>query len=274
MSHIAVDLKVIEVHAPMVARVLEEPVAITLGGLNLLWHRCWSTQQATISRIGLAGIFGIERIDLRIEALIDAGFLTPEGDTFRVRGAEKYLRIREGNSRGGHAAKGNLRKGHKPGPKPGPKPEGEPGTEPEATREGAGGEPGNLPGSIPALTPSTEHRAPNTTTKDAGSATPDPRHRPLIGTLTAAFAELRGSKYPFQQRDAKTVQRLLALAEPVAIDAAWRRALKHQGYPTVSTLQELEKHLARFLGTGPPGNPRGPADVPLWTNDDAGEIHP
>lgn len=247
MSHIAVDLKVIEVHAPMVARVLEEPVAITLGGLNLLWHRCWSTQQATITRIGLAGIFGIERIDLRIEALIDAGFLAPESDAFRVRGAEKYLRIRQGNSKGGHAAKGNLRKGHKPGPKP----EGEPGTEPGATREGAGGDPGNFPGSVPALTPSTEHRAPNTT-KDAGSPTPDPRHRPLIETLTTTFTQSRGSKYPFTPRDAKAVKALLALAEPEAIAGAWRRALRHQGYPTVSTLPELEKHLARFLGTGPP----------------------
>lgn len=160
MSHISVDLKVIEVHAPMVARTLEEPVALTLGGLNLLWHRCWSTKTTTITRIGLAGIFGMDKLDLRIEAMVDAGFLEPASAGFQVCGAVKYLRIREGNSKGGHASKGNLRRGQA---QPGEEPE----SEPEPSREGAGEEPKNRPGSKPALTPSTEHRTPNTREEEA-----------------------------------------------------------------------------------------------------------
>lgn len=151
MSHIAVELKVIEVYAPMVARAVGEPIAATLGGLNLLWHRCWSTKSATITRIGLAGIFGMENLDLRCEAMVDAGFLEVVDAGFRVRGAEKYLRVREGNSKGGKAASGNLKRGVS-----------RPGAEPGRSRGGAGEEPGVVPGSMPALTPSTEHRAPNT----------------------------------------------------------------------------------------------------------------
>ena len=65
MSHIAVDLKVIEVMAPMVARACEQPVTHVLGALNLLWHRCWSTKSDTITRIGLAGIFGPQGLERR-----------------------------------------------------------------------------------------------------------------------------------------------------------------------------------------------------------------
>jgi len=155
VSHIAVDLKVIEVHGPAVARTMGEPVALTVGGLTLLWHRCWSTKTDTISRIGLGGVFGLERIDLRIEAMVDAGFLEPLTEGFRVRGAAKYLRILEGLSRGGHAAKSNLKRGAS-----------KPADSRPTAGEGAGGvagrEPGEVPGSMPALTPSTEHRAPNT----------------------------------------------------------------------------------------------------------------
>lgn len=158
MSHIQVELKVIEVHAPAVARTMGEPVALTIGGLTLLWHRCWSTKTSTITRIGLGGVFGMDRLDLRIEAMIDAGFLEADADVFRVCGAGKYLRIREGNSKGGKAASGNLKRG---------------GNKPGMSREGAGGgagdKPGEVPGSLPALTPSTEHRAPNTEHRKAAA---------------------------------------------------------------------------------------------------------
>lgn len=172
--HIEVELKVIEVLAPMVARTLDEPVALTLGGLNLLWHRCWSMKAATITRIGLAGIFGMEKLDLRVEALTDAGFLEPEGSAFRVKGAEKYLRIREGQSRGGHAAKGNLWPGGKR-PKSDSQAEGGAEQEPSESRGGSRENGSAVVGS----TPNTDHRTPNT--KEEEAAPPSlPTRGPLV----------------------------------------------------------------------------------------------
>lgn len=154
MSNISVDLKVIEVTGPMVARALGEPLPFTLGCLNLLWHRCWSLKTDTITAVGLTGIFGPEKLDARIALLVDAGFLEPSGAHFRVRGAERYLRIREGNSKGGHASKRNLIPG---GPRGGraevePSPQAE--VEPRSSRETTSGPLGS--------SPNTEHRTPNT----------------------------------------------------------------------------------------------------------------
>jgi hypothetical protein len=154
VSNISVDLKVIEVTGPMVARALGEPLPFTLGGLNLLWHRCWSLKTDTITAVGLTGIFGPEKLDARIALLVDAGFLEPAGAQFRVRGAERYLRIREGNSKGGHASKRNLIPGGPRGGRaevePSPPAEVEPRSSPEA------------PSAPLGSSPNTEHRTPNT----------------------------------------------------------------------------------------------------------------
>lgn len=81
----------------------------------------------------------------------------------------------------------------------------------------------------------------------------DPRHAPLVETLCAVFLAERGVAYPFGGgRDAKAVSAMLAGAEPGAITEAWRRALRHRGYPAVATLSELQRNLAHFAGTGPP----------------------
>ena len=82
--------------------------------------------------------------------------------------------------------------------------------------------------------------------------TTDPRHAPLVKFLCSAFEEIRGIAYPFKPRDAASVRDLLAAAEPEVISHAWVRALRHGGFPTVSTLAELHQNLAHFVGTGPP----------------------
>lgn len=241
---IGVGLKVIEVYAPAVARTLDEPVAMTIGGLALLWHRSWSTKADRISRIGLQGVFGPDRIDLRIEALTDAGFLEAMSDgTFRIRGAERYLRIRDALSRGGHASKGNLIPG---GTRVGSRETSRadsPDPSREIAEEGAGL---NL-----GLTPITDHRSPisKKPARSRAGDSPDPRHAPLVKDLTEAFQQARGAKYPFDGgRDAKLVSNLLARAEPGPLLEAWKRALRHEGYPTVATLADFDRHLPRFLG--------------------------
>lgn len=80
---------------------------------------------------------------------------------------------------------------------------------------------------------------------------PDPRHQPLIESLTKAYEAARGTKYPFTGRDAKAVADLLKVGEPDALLSAWERALRHTGYPTVGNLTELRTNLAHFVGTKP-----------------------
>ena len=80
----------------------------------------------------------------------------------------------------------------------------------------------------------------------------DPRHAPLVKVLCEVFSEVRGSEYPFGPRDAAAVRDLLAAEGPDVIAPAWARALRHGGFPAVSTLPELHRNLAHFVGAGPP----------------------
>lgn len=157
MSHIQVDLKVIEVLAPSLASATGRQLRDIVGGLNLLWHRCWSTKNATVTRTGLAGAFGADGLDALLPCLIEEGFLTPEGAGWHVCGATKYLRIREARARGGRAAASNLRRGIEPGIN-----STAAGAHVEHMSEASRHVPGEVPGSFPALTPNTEHRTPNT----------------------------------------------------------------------------------------------------------------
>jgi hypothetical protein len=102
---------------------------------------------------------------------------------------------------------------------------------------------------------------------------PDPRHQPLVAKLTEAYRRKRGTAYPFEPRDAKTVQKLLGRkpAEhapeiwPVVLLAAWERALDSQ-YPGCSTLSDFDKQLPKHLGAGPPnGSAARAADAALGT---------
>lgn len=147
MSHIAVDLKVIEVDAPAAARAAGVNEDRVLGGLVRLWHRCWSKKTALISRLELLGVFGPDRADQLFEALVGFGLLeTSESEGFRVKGADRYLRIQEGRSKGGKTASGNLKRGKK---------------SPADSRLTPGSPPAH-PRLVSGLSPSTEHRAPST----------------------------------------------------------------------------------------------------------------
>lgn len=79
----------------------------------------------------------------------------------------------------------------------------------------------------------------------------DPRHSQLVRAFTAAGLAFDGG------RDAKQVQRLLALAsQQVGVEGAveevlgrWRRALAHEGFPRVRTLTELADRWGHFEPT-------------------------
>jgi hypothetical protein len=84
---------------------------------------------------------------------------------------------------------------------------------------------------------------------------PDPRHAPLVKAITEAYLESEGTNYPFEPRDAKRVQHLLSRKPanhdptlwPIALLAAWRRALK-SSYPGCKTLEDFDKQLPKHLG--------------------------
>jgi hypothetical protein len=103
--------------------------------------------------------------------------------------------------------------------------------------------------------PSPEKPAPRAKAKKEPKP-PDPRHQPMVAQLTAIFERETGAKYPFASIDAAAVTALLAKGIDPTITAAWTRALRHTGFPTVRTLPELVKNFAHFVGretaTGPP----------------------
>jgi len=234
VSNISVDLKVIEVTAPMVARALNEPVALTLGGLSLLWHRCWSLKSDTITSVGLAGIFGPDKLEVRIAQLVDAGFLESSGEAFRIKGAERYLRIKAGNSKGGHASKGNLI----PGGKRPPRAEGEPRGEPSATPEDTSAHPSGPLGS----SPNTEHRTPNTietTYVEQAPLLPVPAKPPRLRPMALDDKTLTDDEWAVFDCWRVSTGKLNAMLDPKRL-ALIRRWLATPGV----TVQRMERAIA------------------------------
>lgn len=150
-------------------------------GLANLWVWCWRTKKSVVTDVHLRGFFGCDAA----AALEAFGFLEliPEG--FRVKGAERYLRVNEGRSKGGHASKGNLKRGaHRAKTEriepiqPGASRTGSSRVEPGASREEAGtpagSQPGDLPGSTPALTASSEQHLETTTLSSDSDESADP----------------------------------------------------------------------------------------------------
>ncbi|MBL8924149.1 MAG: hypothetical protein JNJ54_35165 [Myxococcaceae bacterium] len=161
-NYIALELKVIEVLAPQAARASGVHEDRVIAGLVRLYHRSWSLRSDRVSKLQLAGLFGGEALETLITALAEGGLLEAGEADWRVKGADRYLRLHEARSKGGKAAAGNLKRGSN---RPAAQPESQPGALPElkpgALPAGPRLEPGNSPGSFPALTPSTEHRTPN-----------------------------------------------------------------------------------------------------------------
>jgi hypothetical protein len=162
MSYIAFDLDALN-RAPAAARaagVREEDI---IAGLVRLWAWCFREKVARVDADQVRGHFGADVS----RALVAFGFLEldPAGG-WRVKGADRYLRITEARSEGGKKASGNLKKGSRKASTPAGV---QPGTSPGSLPAPAGEQPGLPPGSAPALTPSTEHRAPNTLKAAAGA---------------------------------------------------------------------------------------------------------
>lgn len=138
MPYLAFDLDAMA-RAEAAARSIGVADTLVKGGLLNLWAHCFKEKTDRVMVIQLAGFFGVVPI---AAPLVAFGFLEEDGDAYRVKGADRYLRVVKGRREGGLKAAGNLKKG---ATKPGP------------SRDQAG----EVSRLTPGLSPSTEHRAPN-----------------------------------------------------------------------------------------------------------------
>lgn len=212
MSYIAFDLDALNVARDVgaAAGVPEERIT---HGLLRMWAWCFREKTDTVQAIQVQGFFGADAGP----ALMAFGFLAESANGFRVRGAERYLRVSEARSKGGRAASGNLKRGTL---QPKPSRDASPGSSPAP----AGNQPGVSPGSAPALTPSTEHRAPNT--KRLAPVEPtQPRDSDL---LCADFRDATGTPYAWQgAKDGVALAALLKVATIDEVRQRWREGLRH-----------------------------------------------
>lgn len=265
MPYLAFDLDAKKL-VPQVAKSAGVQTADVGWGLLELWDFVWSKKTATVDTLVLTGCFGPN--DRVIDALVSYGFLEPDGDDFRVRGAERYLRVAAARSEGGKKSAGNLKRGNKA---PEPPAGAEPGKSPGSLPAPAGDQPEGSRGGFPALTASSEQRASNALFAGSAEADPpkkkpkadkpaDPRHAPTVKALTDIGFSFRGGHH------AKVVTELLALGGSLeAVVEAGRRALAHKGYPTVRALPELLTHWDHFK---PPPKPP-PRTEPAFSDTDA-----
>lgn len=117
--HVQLDLKAIE-QAPAVSRAAGVTLEQHLAGLVLMIHHIFAKKSDRATQQLLMGWFGVpsSAIPRLVDALISFGHLStterdrrtavPDG-VWRIKGAHRYEKLREGLSKGGHAAKGNLR---------------------------------------------------------------------------------------------------------------------------------------------------------------------
>jgi hypothetical protein len=157
LAYLTFDLDAKKKVGPAARAAGVDPGVIAWGLLEL-WEHVWTTKSAEVPELVLDGCFGPSN---RIrDALAAYGFLEPKTpNLFRVRGAERYLRISEAKSRAGKAraaagargSDGRLLVQHPPAPA------GEPASEKPA-----------LPPTTNHQPPLTEHHSPTTTVGGGG----------------------------------------------------------------------------------------------------------
>lgn len=211
-------------------------------GLAKAWRHCWRNRTDTVTTDHLAGLFSGDgvRVGLALERF---GFAEDQGGgRFRIRGAQKYLRVSEARSNGG--AKGGkktqeLRKS-------------------EANLKQTRSKPEAKVKPLQRAANSEQPAASNEEKPAGDKRPPDPRHAPLLKELLATYRRIRGEDYPWHQAVPRWVSGLLASGlDPPQLVAAYERALRSQ-FPTVATLEEFLQKLPHFRGTGPPAASKSP----------------
>lgn len=108
MPYLQVEFKAIDQTA-IVAKATGKTSTEILGGLVETWHHCWSRKVTRVSTFRLRATFGNQDFDQVLEALQHTGFIEHmngcEGEEeWRIRGADRYLRISENRAKAGQAS--------------------------------------------------------------------------------------------------------------------------------------------------------------------------
>lgn len=253
MSFIAVDLKVIEGLAGQVARAASVPEDRILAGLVRLWHRCWATSTEYVTRAQLAGVIGGDRLEEVTGALVELGFLESGDDSWRVRGAARYLRLKEARRAG--AEKTNAARSR--------------AKVERRSRASTSDAQATLPD---ALSPNTEHRTPKKD-KSTAPAAPTPRES---DALCQDFLEAVGAAYVWQgAKDGVALADLRKAADLEEVRARWRKGLRATGWIQVRTVAQLRQKWNDLAGdVTAPASRCAPvaAEAVRWGDGDAGEV--
>lgn len=223
-SYIAFDLDALNV-VPDVALASGIPAGDVAHGLLKLWAWCFRNKTDTVTELHLAGFFGKPAAP----SLATFGFLEASGASWRVKGAERYLRVAEGRRRGGLNAKANLVPGGRKPASAGAR------VEPRASREPAEAEARLDLG----LSPTTEHRTPNTDDQEkTAPASRAPRETDL---LCEDFKEVIGKAYVWADAKDGTAFAKLKRTETIEeIRARWKAGLKSDDkWRSVRTIAQL-----------------------------------
>lgn len=221
MSYIAFDLDALNV-ARDVGAACGLPEERITHGLLRMWAWCFREKADTVDEVQVQGFFSAAAAP----ALVSFGFLAAAGDRYRVRGADRYLRVSEQRSKAGkaRAASAGRSAGRFAGAAPAAH-QRDTSTHQRSTSE------------KPALTPNTEHRTPNETTAPALPSRP--RDSDL---LCEDFVALVGAPYVWQ--GSKDGVALAALLKENSIDEVrkrWRAGLQGEGWLLVRTVAQLRQ---------------------------------
>lgn len=252
--YIAYDLDALKL-VPDIARGTNTPEPVIGYGLLRLWSYCWERKTDRVTGIHLTGFFaGHSTLG---PALVAFGFLEELPGEYRVRGAERYLRLSEARSKGGKASAKNLIPGaryRKNSTLDDSTPaEVQPIAQPIASREAADSQPrgsreaaDSQPREVSRLTigstPNTEHRTPNTlkTPKPPFEAE-QPTSPPLIERVAQVFLSVRGAEYSVAWSDEKAGRALMAKGNTDEILRRWAIGLRAR-FPSCNSLSDLLKN--------------------------------
>lgn len=285
-NHLAFDLDALPKVSPCARAAKVEPGVIAWGLLQM-WEWCWRGKRDNVTDVHVRGFFGCDAAP----ALLAFGFLdeTAKG-IYRVKGADRYLRIQAGRSAGGHAAKSNLIPGG-------------PNAKPRVSRESAEAEPSGDLGSPSgfqrtanseqrslkdqAPTPEPAPAAPDRPPSRSGTGGKprsrkekpvDPRWRPLQEAICLLFLNATGHRYGWQgAKDSEPLKWLMGQADDEEILRRLKFGLEATGWLHVATVAQLRakwNDLASAGGAQAPPRPRFPdCTVPGCTSGQGASAH-
>jgi hypothetical protein len=156
-------------------------------GLLELWEHAWEAKSETVDALTLSCCFGP---DPRVPGVLEAMGFVARGDDglFRVRGADRYLRITEARSEAGKARAASAKRDSKGRLVSTSKTQQETGSDqlPTSTQPALAGDASS---GGPALSPSTEHRDTETPSAGAHARESSPTSSPVQDTLIADAEE-------------------------------------------------------------------------------------